>query len=75
MKFFASTSALFIAMVAGTPVANADSGLAERDVTPEGLWKRDCAGSPVPNPLCPYGAFMCYHPNGSSQCVACGQAC
>ncbi|KAI1377098.1 hypothetical protein F4677DRAFT_417400 [Hypoxylon crocopeplum] len=75
MKFIAFTSALFIAMVAGTPLTNASPDLAERDITPEGLWKRDCEGSLVPNPLCPLGAFRCYHADGSSQCVACGQAC
>ncbi|OTA98379.1 hypothetical protein M426DRAFT_17475 [Hypoxylon sp. CI-4A] len=72
MKFLTITSALFIAMVAGTPL---DSPLVERDLTPEGLWKRDCAGSPVPNPLCPYGQFRCYHADGSSQCLACGETC
>ncbi|KAI4859296.1 hypothetical protein F4820DRAFT_174762 [Hypoxylon rubiginosum] len=77
MKFITFTSALFIAMVAGTPLANAGSGLVERDITPEELQlhKRECPEHPVPNPLCPTGAFMCYHADGNTQCVACGQAC
>lgn len=60
MKFITFTSALFIAMVAGTPLANAGSGLVERDITPEELQlhKRECPEHPVPNPLCPTGAFM-----------------
>ncbi|KAI0380251.1 hypothetical protein F5Y04DRAFT_257784 [Hypomontagnella monticulosa] len=71
MKVTAIVSALFISMVAATPAANPGSEgiypFDKRDITPEGLWKRDCPGSEVPNPLCPYGQFRV---SSKAKCVA-----
>ncbi|KAI1778643.1 hypothetical protein F4818DRAFT_306015 [Hypoxylon cercidicola] len=75
MQFFTFTSALFIAMAAATPLANEDLDLVKRDLTPEGLWKRDCDGTRVQNPECNYGTYKCFHANGSAQCVVCGLPC
>lgn len=51
MKLAAVVSSLLISLVMAFPA------LEERDVTLEGLWKRDCPGNPVAKPVCIYGFY------------------
>ncbi|KAI0552814.1 hypothetical protein F4679DRAFT_581321 [Xylaria curta] len=47
MKPIITIAALFAFMVTASLTGNHD----ERDITPEGLWKRWCDGSPVEDPI------------------------
>ena len=51
MKLITVVSSLLISLAMASPAFD------ERDVTPEGLWKRDCPGNPVEKPVCPYGFY------------------
>ncbi|KAI1173071.1 hypothetical protein F4777DRAFT_581361 [Nemania sp. FL0916] len=73
MKATFAIAALFTTLVAASP-ANV-LAFRSADITPEGLWKRWCDGSPVADPICPYGAFWCGPADGAGQCIPCGAAC
>ncbi|KAI1322957.1 hypothetical protein F5Y16DRAFT_403928 [Xylariaceae sp. FL0255] len=69
MKAVFAIAALLVSLGAATPTYD------PRDITHEGLWKRDCPGSPVPNPVCPPGEFWCGPADGKGQCYGCGTPC
>ncbi|KAI1117450.1 hypothetical protein F5Y14DRAFT_447911 [Nemania sp. NC0429] len=58
MKATIAIAALFASLAAASPTGNGNIPAYDpRDITPDGLWKRWCDGSPVPDPICPHGAF------------------
>ncbi|KAI1132225.1 hypothetical protein F5Y10DRAFT_261472 [Nemania abortiva] len=73
MKTTFAIVALLASLAAASPTGNGN--IDTRDITPEGLWKRACDGSPVDNPICPPGAFWCGPADGKGQCIPCGSAC
>ncbi|KAI1753703.1 hypothetical protein F4782DRAFT_545502 [Xylaria castorea] len=60
MKTVIAIAALFASIVAASPTGDGNVPAYDpRDITPDGLWKRWCDGSPVADPICPHGAFWC----------------